>query len=123
MFNLRRNKKGFTMIELIVVIAIIAILAAIAIPSFIGITENANAKVNLANARNIATGINAYNALHPNETQITSTTGCQATLTTANLWPEGLTDTDDIAAALAMISFSTNGAAIASETTETTTEG
>jgi len=115
MFNPRRNKKGFTLIELIVVIAIIAILAAIAIPSFIGITNNATAKVNLANARNIATGINAYNALHPNDTKITSTSGCQTTLSGAGLWPEGLTDSADITAALGMITFSANGAAIAAE--------
>ena len=115
MFNPRRNKKGFTIIELIVVIAIIAILAAIAIPSFIGITDSANAKVDLANARNIATAINAYNALNPNLAQIAATDGAQATLTSVNLWPEGLTDATEISDALGMITFTANGAAIAAE--------
>ena len=38
---MRKNKKGFTLIELIVVIAILAILAAIAIPRFSGFTDKA----------------------------------------------------------------------------------
>jgi len=41
-FNKRiHNKKGFTLIELIVVIAILAILALIAIPRFSGFSETA----------------------------------------------------------------------------------
>ena len=45
------NKKGFTLIELIVVIAIIAILAAILIPAIITYIEEAEDARDLSNAR------------------------------------------------------------------------
>ena len=37
----RTNKKGFTIVELVVVIAVIAILAAVLIPTFAGVTGKA----------------------------------------------------------------------------------
>lgn len=37
----KMNKKGFTIVELVIVIAVIAILSAVLIPTFGGITENA----------------------------------------------------------------------------------
>ena len=45
--------KGFTMIELIVVIAIIAVLAAVLVPSMIGYTRTARAAAITSNARNV----------------------------------------------------------------------
>lgn len=38
----RNNKKGFTLVELVIVIAVIAILSAILIPTFGNIIEDAN---------------------------------------------------------------------------------
>jgi type IV pilus assembly protein PilA len=113
----RKNRKGFTLIELIVVIAILAILAAIAIPSFIGITDNANNKVALANASNIATAYNAYQNLYPNN-KITSTDHAviESALAKAGLWPAGLpTDTATLTKIWSYISFS-GGIATVAET-------
>ncbi len=45
------NKKGFTLIELIVVIAILAVLALILVPSITGYIGRAQAARNQANAR------------------------------------------------------------------------
>lgn len=39
----RNNKKGFTIVELVIVIAVIAILSAVLIPTFGGIIDQANA--------------------------------------------------------------------------------
>ncbi|MPL97583.1 hypothetical protein SDC9_43775 [bioreactor metagenome] len=52
--NNKKKKKGFTLIELIIVIAIIAILAALAIPKFGEVRKDAALKSDVANAKTIA---------------------------------------------------------------------
>lgn len=55
-----KKKKGFTLIELIVVIAILGILAAILIPKFTGFQDKAKATQALTDAKNIATAIDGW---------------------------------------------------------------
>ena len=52
---MRNSKKGFTIVELVIVIAVIAILAAVLIPTFSGIIDNANKSAAEQEARNAYT--------------------------------------------------------------------
>ena len=46
------NKKGFTIVELVIVIAVIAILAAVLIPTFSNVVEKANQSKALQEVKN-----------------------------------------------------------------------
>jgi len=56
----KRDERGFTLIELLIVVAIIAILAAIAIPQFAGYRARSVRASMIADARNVATSLEAY---------------------------------------------------------------
>ena len=51
----RNNKKGFTIVELVIVIAVIAILSAVLIPTFGGITTEAKNTARDLDAKNVYT--------------------------------------------------------------------
>lgn len=51
----RNNKKGFTIVELVIVIAVIAILAAVLIPTFSSVVENAKESAALQEVKNAYT--------------------------------------------------------------------
>ena len=61
----KNTQKGFTIVELVIVIAVIAILAAVLIPTFTGVTERAKESAAMQNARNAWTDYVSANADQP----------------------------------------------------------
>ena len=59
-----RNTKGFTLIELMIVVVIIGILAAIAIPNFISMQDRAREGRVKANMHTLQTGVEDFGILN-----------------------------------------------------------
>jgi len=63
--NKMKNQKGFTLVELLIVIAIIGILAAIAIPQFSSYRSKAYVAAARSDAKNAYTALQAYISENP----------------------------------------------------------
>ena len=61
MKRLHSRQKGFTLIELMIVILIIAILVAIAVPVYLAATNSAKKRTCQSNLRTIDSAVMAYN--------------------------------------------------------------
>ena len=72
--KLRGNSQGFTLIELMIVIAIIGILAAIAIPNFISYRDKAFCSAAETDAGNVAATLADYFAI-PAHTTVPTASG------------------------------------------------
>jgi type IV pilus assembly protein PilA len=65
MKNRKRNQKGFSLIELLLVVAIILIIAAIAIPNLLQARMAANEASAVASLRTVNTAMISYNDNYP----------------------------------------------------------
>jgi len=95
------NNKGFTLIELIMVIVILGILSAVAVPKFFSMTDQAHTKNKAAVIGNIKAGLNLYAAnelvvngsrVFPTAAEFVTATGFSDILDET---PEGWTVADD----------------------------
>ncbi len=67
MFKFLKSKKGFTLVELMIVVVIMAILVAVAVPIFSAVTSNARKKTCIGNQREIISSVGNWLMLKPTE--------------------------------------------------------
>jgi type IV pilus assembly protein PilA len=58
--NIKNHNKGFTLVEIMIVVVIIGLLAAMAIPAFQKVRTNSQDKAVLNNARQLSAGADQY---------------------------------------------------------------
>ncbi len=79
MFKFMKSKKGFTLVELMIVVVIMAILVAVAVPIYSAVTKNARKKTCISNQREIISSVG--NWIMTNGVDVT---GASFTITNTN---------------------------------------
>ena len=128
----KNNKKGFTLVELVIVVAVMAILVAVAIPTVASITGKATTAVNDSNAQTIESILKLEMA-ETNAQTLTSDTVIAQAIVDAQLGINKAstfvfnTKSGEVKSAAAvtdatnekLITFSTSGVKVGAMTTET----
>jgi len=93
--NNTSNSRGFTIVELLIVIVVIAILAAITIVAYNGIQQRSHTTAQKTTAENVAKKVEAYNAIqsaYPTyNTGASAVTNALATIADSSLAGSGIT--------------------------------
>lgn len=94
--NVLKNRHGFTLVELMVVVVIIGILAAVAIPLYNNQTETARLNVHMSNIKIIESAVQQYKAVEnvstPTDLAVNSVSDFVNTHPLADYiqdWPDG----------------------------------
>ncbi|MHB8124046.1 MAG: type II secretion system protein [Desulfitobacteriaceae bacterium] len=88
------NEKGFTLIEVMMVIIILAVLTAIAIPKFASSADMAKRNADIATGHQLKTALDRYqaeNGVYPKKAEVTVTAGA---VTATNFIPKYLSKLD-----------------------------
>lgn len=76
------NNKGFSLVELIIVIAIMAVLIGVLAPQYLKYVKNSKISTDITNAESIATAVNVAVADDPSQIKITSGSATAGSATT-----------------------------------------
>lgn len=118
-FITKQRRQGFTLVEVIVVVAILAILAAIAVPVFANLNDRAKQGTAIASATEIANAINLYNHANMDAMLMQGDVSGWASESDVQAVLEGLTPVikpDNFAEAMARVTVNGDGIATVSTT-------
>lgn len=83
-----KNEKGFTLLEVMLVVVILAILAAIVIPRFVGNAETAREKADITTGREVKAALDRYQVDNGIYLRIDELSAANGTITGSGLIPD-----------------------------------